>query len=56
MAPLSIQDLKRIDLFRSSDYINAQWVNAESGKAFVVPELRPNMRNRKSHHGSEGRL
>ena len=36
MAPLSIRDSKRKDLFRSSGYINAQWVNAEFGETFMV--------------------
>lgn len=36
MAPLSLRDLKRKDLLRSNGYINAKWVDAESGETFTI--------------------
>ena len=36
MAPTSLSDLKRKDLLQTKGYINAQWVEAKSGKTFDV--------------------
>ncbi|KAE9369993.1 aldehyde dehydrogenase [Stipitochalara longipes BDJ] len=36
MAPTSVADLKRKDLFQTKGYINAEWVQAKSGKTFDV--------------------
>jgi hypothetical protein len=36
MAPTSLSDLKRKDLFQTKGYINAEWVRAKSGKTFDV--------------------
>jgi succinate-semialdehyde dehydrogenase/glutarate-semialdehyde dehydrogenase len=36
MAPTSFADLKRKDLFQTKGYINAEWVQAKSGKTFDV--------------------
>src|SRR5271168_116271 len=36
MAPMSLSDLKRKDLFQTKGYVNAEWVTAKSGKTFDV--------------------
>ena len=36
MAPKSLSDLKRKDLFQTKGYINSEWVQAKSGKTFEV--------------------
>ncbi|KAE8445568.1 hypothetical protein EG329_013332 [Mollisiaceae sp. DMI_Dod_QoI] len=38
MSPTSLSDLKRKDLFQTKGYINAEWVNAKSGKTFDVTD------------------
>ncbi|KUJ21498.1 succinate-semialdehyde dehydrogenase [Mollisia scopiformis] len=36
MGPSSLSDLKRKDLFQTKGYVNAEWVEAKSGKTFDV--------------------